>query len=556
MDTPKWHSFSHNTAHGTATQAFGNFYGNVYLGDHGPSKRPGNLLGARDPRIDLERIRFGQELIKDCLNWIVPPIQRWLNDPDCPVLWIRGDAGKGKTTLIIALVDQLISSKKHAEVNSQHPGLDLSIPWEDYLLSFLFFRKSDHKLNNVTDALRSLLYLLSNQSKAAKQLIKERCDDQSDSVALHLTLQAALADVEQPTLFLIDAVDECQPEDWDVLLRSISNHPANIKSKSKWIVTSRKQPNLNIKCDGCIDLEDDRSQIRAAVEIFAHRKSQQLIDNMNYENDVADRVRKAICSKAGSTFLWVALACNRLANIRKSWEVEDELDRLPADLTQMYDWMMNDVLLEKEFVRDILRSVTVAFRPLRLFELESIAYLPHNNPKESTLRSMVASCASFLTIHHGNVELIHPTARDYLLSTEGRNRLGLNLASVHRAMALHMMASLRTRLAHNDILGCGDPGTCRANIKSEVIEEKLANLKYAIRYWLNHCANADLVNTEKLCELSITSDSGRIEFLCFLRDYFLRWSGSLLWLGWLPEGLVAIRQLQISIRVSVTHRNV
>ncbi|WP_141068148.1 hypothetical protein, partial [Brucella melitensis] len=47
--------------------------------------------------------------LPDCYSWIFedPDIQRWETDADCRLLRIGGDPGKGKTMLMISLVQKL-----------------------------------------------------------------------------------------------------------------------------------------------------------------------------------------------------------------------------------------------------------------------------------------------------------------------------------------------------------------------------------------------------------------------------------------------------------------
>jgi hypothetical protein len=56
------------------------------------------LTDPRDEKIRIERTKGG--LLSDSFRWILsnPEFQRWREDKQSQLLWIKGDAGKGKTT--------------------------------------------------------------------------------------------------------------------------------------------------------------------------------------------------------------------------------------------------------------------------------------------------------------------------------------------------------------------------------------------------------------------------------------------------------------------------
>ena len=62
-----------------------------------------------DPRGDKDRIEASKDnLLKDSYIWILddPAFLEW-RDNDTRLLWIKGDPGKGKTIIIIALIKEL-----------------------------------------------------------------------------------------------------------------------------------------------------------------------------------------------------------------------------------------------------------------------------------------------------------------------------------------------------------------------------------------------------------------------------------------------------------------
>ena len=105
-------------------------------------------LRTTDPRDDKTRIEQTKGgLLKDSYRWILDnaDFQRWRDDEENRLLWIKGAPGKGKTMLLCGVVNEL--KKAIADTD---------------LLSFFFCQATDARINNATAVLRGLIYLLVN----------------------------------------------------------------------------------------------------------------------------------------------------------------------------------------------------------------------------------------------------------------------------------------------------------------------------------------------------------------------------------------------------------
>src|SRR2546423_3659599 len=74
-----------------------------------------------DPHNEKLRIEDDKGgLLKSCSAWILndPQLQSWQNSQDTRLLWIKGDPGKGKTMLMIGLVDMLTDDLKNSSAIS------------------------------------------------------------------------------------------------------------------------------------------------------------------------------------------------------------------------------------------------------------------------------------------------------------------------------------------------------------------------------------------------------------------------------------------------------
>ena len=98
-----------------------------------------------DPRVDKERIADTKGgLFHGASNWIFghSGFRRWRDADNARLLWILGDPGKGKTMLLITIVDELERQTRDAPSTA---------------LSYFFCQGTDLKLNNAAAVLRGLI---------------------------------------------------------------------------------------------------------------------------------------------------------------------------------------------------------------------------------------------------------------------------------------------------------------------------------------------------------------------------------------------------------------
>lgn len=166
-----------------------------------------------DPQDDMQKIENKKdELLNESYQWVLRTKQyaeftSWSNDePDsslCPLLWIKGLAGTGKTMLLISIIHELSNQPFKLTPN----------------LSYFFCQGTgDRALNNATAALRSLVWMLLVQQPYLMSHLREKYkksgtalfNDGNAFFALSKVFQNMLEDPHlSPVYFIIDALDEC-----------------------------------------------------------------------------------------------------------------------------------------------------------------------------------------------------------------------------------------------------------------------------------------------------------------------------------------------------------
>ncbi|PVH90269.1 NACHT-domain-containing protein, partial [Periconia macrospinosa] len=270
-------------------------------------------LRLTNPRDDKKRIEdTNGGLLKDSYRWVLgnANFQRWRDDRQSRLLWIKGDPGKGKTMLLCGIANELTSSMAKTA-----------------LLSYFFCQATDSRINSAAAVLRGLLYLLVNQQPSLISHVRKKYDqagktlfeDTNAWVALTEIFTDVLQDPSLNTTYLIvDALDECitdLPKLLDFVVKQSS-----ASSRVKWIVSSRNWPDIEERLERAghkvrLSLELNAESVSKAVSIFIEQKVSQLAQQKRYNERTQDAVRAHLASNANNTFLWVALSIREIIAI-------------------------------------------------------------------------------------------------------------------------------------------------------------------------------------------------------------------------------------------------
>ena len=103
---------------------------------------------------------------------------------------------------------------------------------------------------------------------------------------------------EQPgTAILIDALDECDSGPGRSQLLDLITKDANSSSKSKWLLSSRNNPDIKqvlLSESQMLSLELNHEHISKAVNAFIKKKTSELQTRKGYNQSLADNVKKEL----------------------------------------------------------------------------------------------------------------------------------------------------------------------------------------------------------------------------------------------------------------------
>ncbi|KEY75048.1 hypothetical protein S7711_09655 [Stachybotrys chartarum IBT 7711] len=496
-------------------------------------------LVVTDPREDKKRIQDTKGgLLRDSYRWILDhaEFQKFRDDPETRLLWIKGDPGKGKTMLLCGIVDELEKGS--------------------YVLSYFFCQATEAALSTAASVLRGLIYLLIIQQPSLISYIRSKHDVTGEKLFQGINVWVSLVEIltdmlKDPTLkdavLVIDALDECitdRPQLLDFIIQSSSSS----SSRAKWIISSRNWPDIKEKLDNAkqkvrLPLELNKDSISTAVRIYIQHKVNALVEQKKYDYQTREAVEQHLVSNANDTFLWVALVCQELQST-DNWDVLDVIEKIPSGLEALYDRMIRHIQnlgrRNPDMCRHILSTVAAAYRPLRLEELGQLSGLPSSIQKSTDHISKITSmCGSFLTIRDNVVYIIHQSAKDFLFSSPFLFPSGIT--HQHHALFSRSLGALSETL-RRDIYNLSVPGFLIDQV-SPPDPDPLASIRYSCVFWVDHLDDSESwakMNNKDLHDAEIVHD--------FLRKKYLYWLESLSLLRSMSEGVIAVQKLEALVK--------
>ncbi|RKK75498.1 Vegetative incompatibility protein HET-E-1 [Fusarium oxysporum] len=488
-------------------------------------------LRETDPRDDKTRIQDTKGgLLRDSYRWILDndDFQRWRNDPQSHLLWIKGDPGKGKTMLLCGIIDEL-------EKDS------------DNRLSYFFCQATEARLSNATAVLRGLIYVLVDQQPSLISHVRKKHDhagkqlfeDRNAWEALSKILAAMLNDPSlNGAILIIDALDECKTNRYQLL--DFITKPSRVK----WIVSSRDWPDIEEKLDNLeqkvrLHLELNKDSISKAVDTYIGYKVDRLARHKKYDKETRDAVEAYLTSNADGTFLWVALVCQELADpkVRKRHTL-NTLKSFPPGLDSLYDRMIGHIGDSKDagLCREVLATASTVYRPITLGELKVLVESLDDLDRDD-LEEIIRSCGSFLTLREGVIYFVHQSAKDFLLNKASDQILPSGAAHQHHAIFWRSLEALSETLKR-DVYEMGTLGFPIDQV-SPPDPDPLASIRYSCVFWVDHLDDSERqakISDKDLEDAEIVHD--------FLQKKYLYWLESLSLLRSMSEGVREVQKLE------------
>ena len=366
-------------------------------------------------------------------RWVLDNVlyHHWRGSDRHDLLWITADPGCGKSVLARSLAD-------HDLVTS--PPVSICY----------FFFKDNEDQDSLATALCALLHQLFGLQRqllrnALPEWRKNGTQIKKETDALWRILDAAVSDEAfTSTIFILDALDECQTDHQGMLVEKLvqfytERHSVTRQNWLKFLLTSRPYANIQngfrsatesfpeIRIRG----EDENGQIHKEINFIVKIRVEQLAQEFNLAWETRQQLEDQLLRMRHRTYLWLHLA---MEDIRTMLRISLEPERLIQNLAKLipdsvdaaYEKILQRVPRNaRRLVKSTFQIIVGAWRPLTIPELAialgaamadwrraAIAGLEPRGLAEK-IRQL---CGLFVFIDGSErVYLMHQTAREFLV---------------------------------------------------------------------------------------------------------------------------------------------
>jgi ankyrin repeat protein len=434
--------------------------------------------------------------------------------------------------------------------------IDEKLVGGDSALVCYFFFKDNEEQNSTPRAICALLHQLFRSkkslfSKYAVPAIKENGEQlKTGFEELWRLLMAAATDLEGSKIIcVLDALDECQQDDRDKLIRKLEEFYKASAGHSrtgpslKFLVTSRPYRQIELrfftltKCVPTIRLagEEELDAISGEINIAIKAKVQQIGEELGLSETVQSSLEKRLSEISHRTYLWLRLIWDELRNALSGTERKllKVIDKLPTTVEEAYEMLLQKCA-EKEEARKILHIIVAAYRPLTLREMDVVleiqgqsrSYEQLDLEEEETRKAQIRyTCGLFVSIVDSKVHLIHQTAKEFLVRKNNEEskahiwRHSLDLRESHKILSEicithlffdefrehpHFSLDKILREAHPNGRRMHEFWERQENVRL-VLRGCLAEhafLDYSATYWVSHFREASIDKGHRLTDLA------------------------------------------------------
>ncbi|KAL3456232.1 hypothetical protein BJX64DRAFT_294281 [Aspergillus heterothallicus] len=477
-------------------------------------------------------------------------ISRWaLSADDKCIFWLNGMAGTGKST-ISRTVARMLREKK-------------------FLGASYFFKRGEGDQGNAKKFFPTLVQQLMGRFPMLKPSLSKTLRDNPDVTSKSLREQfdvlllqplKALDEASrrsQPTVIVIDALDECEDEyDTKSIIRLLPLLQKAESIRLRIFVTSR--PEVHIKL-GFSEIKDHQYQ-----DLVLHDIAEELTEsdiNLYFEHQfvmlkrdrnildhwpTCDTIKELVRISA-PLFISAATICRYIQNsrldpkLRLAELLKDQskyvsrMDKiyLPI-LTRLISDNKNDAHEQQHLVEEfqtIVGTIVLLVNPLSITTLSSFLKIDADR-----ISDFLDSFQSVLNVpEHRNspVRILHLSFRDFL--TQSDTRFSVNQRKRHSIIAKCCLRVMRSNLRRN-ICNLAGPAISRMDIDPDTIKDFIPpELEYSCRHWIQHIERSESLLTE--------GD----DILLFLQTHFLHWLEVMSLLGLISEVVPMLDSLGINI---------
>ncbi|TGO52552.1 hypothetical protein BCON_0139g00180 [Botryotinia convoluta] len=340
-------------------------------------------------------------------------------------LWIKGNPGTGKSTLMKLLFEE-------AKLNAKGDSSKIT-------LSFFFLARGTIEERTTTGLYRSLLHQLFERVAELRDSLEWMTADGARGVerngwseaALKQTLKHAVAKLgSRPLMVFVDALDECDQKQASGMVSFFEElcELAEVSQVSLQICfSSRHYPTIVIQKGMELTLEDELGHME---DIQHYIKSKLRLG----KSKQAEALRSEILQKSSGIFLWAVLVLDILNSEYTSGsisikKISERLNEIPPGLNDLFEMILKRDGENLEELQLCLKLILFANRPLKPQELYFATQIGLDegctgfwdqedvniDQMKLFVRSSSKGLAEVTKNKASDVQFIHESVRDFLL---------------------------------------------------------------------------------------------------------------------------------------------
>ena len=479
-------------------------------------RREERLLQTLSSRYE-EQKNINPKRVDGTCEWFLQSaeFQEWNDAKQSCLLWLSAGPGCGKSVLSKCLVDEDIISG----------NLSTSI------VCYFFFKDGQEGQMTAANAMSAITHqILSRYSDAALMAHSlERFRKHGEKLAEMFSelwpnlLQSARDPIPGEIVCILDALDECQPNDRQKLLIALIEFysqlgfESNANIRLKFLITSRQDLGIENrlaklkKSVSLVHFNADREFNSISQDIDRFIEDQIPLVAHRLDETSQARIIAHLKGMEHRTYLWLHLTFKEIEESAVAGTTEKQLKRfistLPKSVDEAYENILNKSQ-EPEIARKFLQCVLVARKTLTVRELNVAFGVWHDctsyqtldlAPGDSFSSTLEQICGHFVIVHNDRVYLIHQTAREFLI---GRENIRLGSAPSKAWQHSLTVEEAEATLAHTCMsLLCFDdflerPPYSASEPKSRIIRRFREwfgihpFFTYCCNYWISHYHNS------------------------------------------------------------------
>lgn len=448
--------------------------------DNEQRQRLSEFLGVHDaPEDDL----MGVDVVRmsGSCEWLIEKVkfQQWRDTAESQMYWISAKPATGKSVLSGYVINHLKDLNRDC--------------------AFYFFAHGDNVKSSIGSFLRSIAWQMAFIHREILQTVLEICgkDPQLGKMDYRTIWRKLFLDgvlrvkLDRPQYWVVDALDECKSDSElvSLLLKVEEICPVRILVTSRNRLASHRQivhSKINVASEEIL-ADDTKRDILLYLEA-----------NMDHMPSIDEEDRQKmvfqILQKSAGCFLWVSLVLQELRQVHTSAEIRQVLEDVPSDMDELYSRILESMSRApygKLLAKAILTWTVCSARPLTTDELYHALQIDIQDTIDSVEKSITTSCGQLVYVDtHSRVQMVHQTARDFLLRTGISSEFAIDRTAGHKRLAMTCLQYL----SGNEMKGQRH----RKLSVSKIVRERCSFVAYACNSFSEHIAYVSSIDDEFL----------------------------------------------------------